>query len=33
MTNYSLEIADAERYGTLVGELFKDWDIESNGEY
>ena len=33
MTNYSLEIADAERYGTLIGELFKDWNIESTGEY
>ena len=33
MTNYSLEISDAERYGKLVGETFKDWDIGSNGVY
>lgn len=33
MTNYSLEISDAERYGKLVGEMFKDWNIGSNGVY
>lgn len=33
MTNYRLEISDAERYGELIAHIFGDWDIESDNKY
>lgn len=33
MTNYNLEVSDAERYGSLIAHIFEDWDIESDNRY
>jgi hypothetical protein len=33
MTDYNLELSDAERYGSLVAHIFDDWDIGSDNKY